>query len=176
MEYFDYFPYLLWTESGKEYLAQDITIRIILDALSIKDKTVFYEYRYEDSDSLEYLAERFYKDYRLAWLIMIVNNIFDREFDLPMPPNVFNEYILDKYGSIDVANQNKKYFIQINENDEWVEVDYATYTATAPDKRKMKTYYEIELEENEKKRNLKILKESYVPEFINKFIELLRVK
>lgn len=174
MEYFEYFPYLIWRESGKEFLAQDITIRIILDELSIKDKTIFYEYRYEDSDSLEFLAEKFYKDYRLAWVIMVVNKIFDRDFDLPMPPEVFNEYILDKYGTIQVAMNNKKYYIKIN-NSDWIEVDEETYNATTPDNRKMMTLYEVELEKNEKRRNIKILKETYLSNFINKFIDLLKV-
>lgn len=174
MEYFEYFPYLSWTDQAKEYLAQDITIRIIIDEMSIKDKTIFYDYRIEDSDTLESLANKFYGDYRLSWIILIVNKLFDVEFDLPMQQEVFKEYIVDKYGSIEVALQSKKYFIKIN-NTDWVEVDLDRYNQTAPDLRKMRNLYEIELENNEKKRNIKILKEDYVNDFIQKFIEKLRV-
>ena len=174
MEYFEYFPYLIWAENGKEFFAQDITIRIILDEMSIKDKTIFYDYRIEDSDTLESIADKFYGDYRLAWIILIVNKLFDVEFDIPMSPQIFKEYIDDKYGNINVALQNKKYFIKINGAD-WVEVDQETYNQTIPDLRKMKSLYEMEMEKNEAKRNIKLLKAPYVSGFIKTFIDKLKV-
>jgi hypothetical protein len=38
-----------------------------------------------------------------------------------------------------------------------------------------KTYYEYEVEENERKRNIKILKEEYVPAVKNEFIGTINV-
>ncbi|MCX8008234.1 MAG: baseplate wedge protein 53 [Patescibacteria group bacterium] len=175
MEYFDHFPYLLWEEKKQEFMAQDITIRIIVDTMSLKDKTLFYDYTLSDSENLEQLAERVYKDYKLAWLILLVNELFDREFDLPMSPNTFHNYITTKYGSVANANQIRKYFIKINESD-WVEVDYEQYVAYNPQLRRIRTAYELEQEKNEAKRKIRILKEEFVPQFINIFINLLKVR
>ncbi|MCX8008107.1 MAG: baseplate wedge protein 53 [Patescibacteria group bacterium] len=175
MEYFEHFPYLLWEENGKEFLAQDITIRIIVDKISLMDKTLFYDYTLKDSESLEELAEKVYGDFRLAWVIMIVNEIFDREFDLPMNTNAFNSYIIKKYGSIANANNIKKYYYQINEKD-LVEVDQTMYFQIPFTKRKMKSMYDIEMEINENKRKIRILKPEYLPQFINNFVNLLKVR
>lgn len=172
MEYFEYFPYLYWKENGKEFLAQDITIRVIFDEISIKDKTIFYNYRIQDSDTLEMIAQNFYDDYTYSWVIMLVNKIFDRDFEWPMNSYEFSQYILDKYGSVSVANQ-PRYFIKVGENF-WTEVSYQQYLTTDPLKRKIRTSYELEHEQNEKRRNIKILKREFLADFLNKFNALVR--
>lgn len=176
-EYFEKFPYLIWTEegTGNEYILQDITARIVIDPESLRDKVLFDDVYVSDSDSPELIAQQYYDDYNYSWVVLFVNNLFDRDFDWPMNSNQFSEYILDKYGTLDVANSEKHYFIQINDS-EWVEVDYSQYLNTVPEKRKMKTAYEIEQERNENKRKLRLLKKEYLGTLVNFFNEKLKVK
>lgn len=171
-EYFDNFPYLRWKDTPSSiYTVQDITIRIILDELSIKDKTLFFDYKLQENETLELVAEKAYGDYTLSWVIMIINKLFHRDFDLPMTSQEFSQYILDKYKSLAVANQ-KVYYIKINDN-EWTPVSEEQYNNTSPLRRKFKTYYEIEHEKNEEKRNIKLLVKEYMPTFLERFKELV---
>jgi hypothetical protein len=177
MEYFSTFPYILYPDlsnTQENIFIQDITIRVILNELGMNTKTLFYNYTIVDGDTPEILAEKFYKNYNYHWVILLINNIFDVQFDWPLTSNEFNEYITKKYGSVVKAMQEKVYVIYPygSYTDSYI-VPYLTYVNYPPNQRKMTTMYDIEMEENNKKRNIRILKPEYVEKFVFQFNALV---
>ena len=65
----------------------------------IFEPKLYYNYTYKDHDRPEHIAQKYYGDEELHWLILITNNIFDPNFELPIPTSVFDEYINKKYQS-----------------------------------------------------------------------------
>jgi hypothetical protein len=173
MEYFSTFPYILYPDlsnTQENVFVQDITIRVILNELGVNTKTLFYNYTIYDGDTPEILAEKFYKNYNYHWVILIVNHIFDVQLDWPLTTLEFNEYITKKYGSVVSAMQEKIYIIYPYENKEHPYiVPYLTYVNYTPENRKMISAYDYELEENNKKRHIRILKPEYVEKFVSLF-------
>jgi|694.fasta_scaffold23638_2 hypothetical protein len=60
-------------------------------------------YDIEDGDTPEILAEKFYGDAGGAWLILLANNIMDAQFEWPLDDSSFNQYVIEKYGSLEYA-------------------------------------------------------------------------
>jgi hypothetical protein len=54
----------------------------------------------KDGDTPEILANKVYNDVEAHWIILYANEILDPQFEWPMPNNVFNKYIADKYRSM----------------------------------------------------------------------------
>ena len=63
--------------------------------------TNFQKYEIQDGDRPDTLAKRFYEDSRLDWVIKISNNIINLTDEWPLSNDSLNNYMLDKYGSIE---------------------------------------------------------------------------
>jgi hypothetical protein len=97
--YFENFPTLYYTLDNNRtgQLVQDIFRRIVLSA-EVKNNNVLYElYDIEDGDTPEILADRFYDDPSLYWIILLTNEIFDPRFGWPMDWYRLNRFIERKY-------------------------------------------------------------------------------
>ena len=117
MAYFEYFPSLYYTldnnRSGQ--IIQDIFRRVTLSD-EVKNQNVLYEtYQIQDGDTPEILADRFYDDPGLCWLILITNEILDPRFDWPMEWYRLEKYIERKYPSNIYLNSNVAYGYNIGE-------------------------------------------------------------
>jgi hypothetical protein len=95
-----------------------------LSAINIMERTAilnsifstvytFYPYTVKDGMRARTIAERYYGDPNLEWLVYFSNNIIDPYYDWPMDENTFNEYIIQNYGSIEEA-QNKIISYRVN--------------------------------------------------------------
>lgn len=78
----------------------DIFVRIGYLKDILQNSASYYIYIVEDGDTPEILAEKVYEDPGAAWMIIYANKILDPQFDWPLDYNSFNNYIIDKYGSI----------------------------------------------------------------------------
>lgn len=96
-------------------LLTDLVSRVKIADRYINEDSLYYTYDFKDSDTAEGIAHKFYKSPELHWIILITNQIFDANFDLPMPYDVFKNYILDKYknsgaaSSLKIENQGSNY-------------------------------------------------------------------
>jgi hypothetical protein len=68
------------------------------------DVYAFYPYHVKDGMRADTVAEKYYGDPDLVWLVYFSNNIVDPYHDWPMDEYTFNKFIIDKYGSISAAN------------------------------------------------------------------------
>jgi len=165
---------------------------------SIKENTaVYYEYDIVEGDTPEIIAHKLYGSAQRHWVVLMMNNIVDPQYDWPLTTTTLNNYIDAKYSNTQYANSNtsgaglsyatsnthsyykittttipngskiiKKYQVDANT---YANVTVTTSTLTLQDNnvitiatsKTTKTYYEHEVEENESKREIKLLK----PEF-----------
>lgn len=104
MLFFDKFPVLAYDIAGKKLSNYQIStniffrIRILREILG--NISAYYEYLVSDSDTPEILADKIYGNPEAHWVILMANDIIDAQYDWPLNYKNFNNYIINKYGSI----------------------------------------------------------------------------
>ena len=78
-------------------LLTDITIRTKIKDTWLNNDRLYYAYNYQDHDRPEDIANKYYGDPGLGWLIIYSNSILNPDFDLPLPSAQFEAYLNDKY-------------------------------------------------------------------------------
>jgi|688.fasta_scaffold01074_69 hypothetical protein len=117
MAYFEYFPALYYTLDNNKtgQVVQDIFRRIAISE-AVKNQNVLYElYSIQDGDTPEILADRFYDDPGLYWVILLCNEILDPRFAWPMDWYRLEKYIERKYPSNLFLAANVSHFFNIGE-------------------------------------------------------------
>jgi hypothetical protein len=61
--------------------------------------TAFQYYQIEGDERPDQIAEKFYGDPELDWVILITNNIINFNEDWPLTGNSLHNYLIDKYGT-----------------------------------------------------------------------------
>lgn len=61
--------------------------------------TAFEYYQIKDGERPDQIAEKYYGDPELDWVILITNNILNFNNDWPLDNNSFYNYLIEKYGS-----------------------------------------------------------------------------
>jgi hypothetical protein len=173
--YFDNFPKIQYdiSKSGTTRTAVDVTLRYKIKT-EIQNKTaLYYNYIILDSDSPNIIADKFYGDVNLDWVVLMVNEIVDPFYDWPLNYYNFGNYITTKYGSVPEAQQGIHHYEQIVRaagydavgdplSEIIVEVDLETYTSLVATDRKVVTNYDYEQNLNEKKREILILDKDWL--------------
>lgn len=104
-ENFDLVPYTFDPDRINFFNVKDIFARVkMLDSI-IDNIDVYYNYDMKDSDTVESIAYKYYGDVNKFWIILFANKITDPQFELPLRQEAFNEFIINKYGSIANASQ-----------------------------------------------------------------------
>jgi hypothetical protein len=144
-----------------------------------QDLTFFTKYKIKGDDRPDNIAYNFYNDKNLDWLVLICNNIVNIYSEWPLTQRQFDEYLLDKYENLNriydeihhyetTEVKNSKGVVVVPEGMK-VESNYSTqfydsdaqrYTIEYPVKAITNFEYELDLEE--KKRNIYLLKNRYV--------------
>jgi len=188
--FFTPYPLVLYDPTGQNApsLAIDITRRFKLNEVTKNNSLIFYEYEIKDSDRPDIMAHKYYEDSRLDWLFFITNNLFDPYFQWPLNQKQFEDYIRQKYGSVSSAQAQNHHYEQIlqlrqeyvpsydNEiiviPERSIQVDFATYTSLAPSRRRSVDNFTFEENENNRKRNIKILDKVFIPNIMQDFRDI----
>lgn len=101
MSYFKNFPIVYYTLDDRKTinLIQDILRRIKIDISVVDNASLFDEYDIKEGETLESVADRFYKDPNMYWVIALCNDIFDPRFDAVLDYNALEKYVRGKYPS-----------------------------------------------------------------------------
>jgi hypothetical protein len=138
----------------------------------------FEKYSIVGDERPDYVAYRIYGDETLDWVILLSNNILDVKTEWPMTQRTFDKYVLDKYNdyntlyngikhwkTTEIRNSNgtiivpaglivdQKFSLQYYDNGEYQEARNFTVPVTN---------FEYEMELEDKKRNIYILKPGYL--------------
>ena len=161
-------------EPNKYRNVTNIMKRISFKPSVIEDITDYYPYRVKDGERPDIISHQKYGTVAYAYLIMLVNNIYDPLFDWPLTSQQFEKYLTSKYGSVSSAMGTTKYYYQIvraevartgtSERIPAVKfiVDQTTYDALDTGDRSTQTAYEWEDELNDDKRDIKLIDASFI--------------
>ena len=155
--YFSYFPKGTYDlkGDGKEKLVTNLMSRVKIRSKVLDEVSLYDLYDIPEGETPEIIAEKFYKDATLHWVIMLVNNRYNMYNDFPLSYSELMLYVDKKYPG--TQNQIKEYRL-----DGYV-VDSTVIGAVGI------TNKEYEVEQNESKRRIKILKASYVDAVVRDF-------
>lgn len=211
-KYFNYFPkvgYSIEKPNKYDYVTSLVSRFGIEDQLK-ENSAVFYTYQVRDGETPEIIASKVYGSSERHWIILMMNNVVDPQYDWPLSYSAFNEYVKSKYSTpeyADTANtgisgltwaQNvgnvHSYYKVItkttssNTNVEKYEVDSNTYSTIVNTSdnyvlqdgtsininvtKETKSYYNYEMDLNEEKRKIKILKNDFVPGLENELSQV----
>ena len=116
MKYFELLP----TMAHGDYEVRNIFNKFILTT-PLEDKYL-YTKTLGDHESLESVAFDEYADTSLYWVLVIINDIRDMIFDLPLPDDVLQtiarQMTIDEMGSLDLVVYGENYDALQAENDE----------------------------------------------------------
>lgn len=157
--YFRKFPKIYYTLREKNVdvfkIVTDITANVRIRKAALSNITIWESYDIREGETPEIIAEKFYKDATLHWVIMLVNNRYNMYNDFPLSYNELMSYVDKKYPG--AQNSIKEY-----RKDGYV-VDSTVIGAVGI------TNKEYEVEKNEAKRRIKII----APALINTVVQEL---
>jgi len=176
------FAYINRTKEGKNLSDYTVTKNLFKRA-KLRDDifqnlTYFEKYQIVGDERPDNVAFKIYDDETLDWIVLLSNNILDIKTEWPMTQRTFDKYVIDKYNDYDtlyngikhwktteIKDSNgtvivpaglivdQKFSMQYYDNGEYKEARNFTVAVTNFD-------YEMELED--KKRNIYILKPGYL--------------
>ena len=158
-----------------------------------QDLTVFEKYNVKGDDRPDNVANEIYGDPTLDWVVLTSNNIVNIYNEWPLTQQVFEDYILDKYGTYEKLDETHHY--ESNEIKDstgliifpkGVQVSAAQsvsfYEPTRDEQvtvnpvSKAVTNYQYEEEINNKKRRIFLLKPSYLNVVFDDLEEMMEYK
>ena len=171
--YFNSFPVIPYDSKG-DLQFKDVTnlLRRVGMRTKLKTNTFLYDtYNVKEGETPEMIAHKLYGDSQLHWIILLVNEITDRYHQWPMTGGQFLDYLNDKYSNPDGIHHyettqtsgDTKVKIEV-END----VDEDAYTGLTPI-----TNREYEENEQDKRRQIRLVDPSFVEQFVDEFKKLM---
>ena len=140
----------------------------------LEDITDYYPYYVKEGERPDIIAHAQYGNIGYAYLIMLINDIYDPNFDWPLSSQIFEKYIINKYGSVTTAISGVKNYYQIvraevartgtSERIPEVKfvVDETTYDALDSGDRTTLSNYDYEVELNDAKREIKLINPAFI--------------
>ena len=172
--YFASFPVIPYDSKG-DLKFKDVTnlLRRVGIRTKLKSNALLYDnYNVKEGETPEMIAHKLYGDSELHFVIMLINDITDRYHQWPMSLPQFQEFINDKYDDPDGIHHyestqtsgDTKVKIEV-----FNEVDSDAYTGLTPI-----TNREYEENEQDKKRQIRLLDPSYIEQFVDEFEKLIK--
>jgi hypothetical protein len=162
------------TYGGKE--ATNIINSILVKYHPATNTTQFLYHTVKDGETPEVLAHKYYGNPYFHWIIILMNNIVDPNYDWPLDPQKFNAMMTNRYGS---GNEDKVHHFTDQNGKRLDEVaaldaqEYFDINGNYPVNVLPVSNREYEIEKNDEKREIKILRSRYLNEFVNQFEDLM---
>lgn len=171
-------------KNGKPLTLTNITLRFKINELLRNKSVVMYDYDVQNGDRPDIIAYKYYDDPTLDWVILLVNNIIDPQFEWPLDDQSFERYMRKKYGSLEAAKQTHHLYEKILREqqvyfdgtiipEKTVVVDKETYDLTSPTSRRDIDKYTYELELNDARSRIKILDKKYLNGLVSSYNDLI---
>jgi hypothetical protein len=104
--YFKSFPYTYYSldNTTTVQVVTNITNRVALSDEVKNNLGLYDEYDIKDGETPELVADKFYKNSELHWLVLHYNEIIDPRFDWPLDTNNLNRYVGSKYADVNAVH------------------------------------------------------------------------
>ncbi len=217
--YFNFFPVTLYSVDANNKTALDIvtsiTTRFAFEPELKENVGLYSPYLIKDSDTPESIAYKLYGSSEKHWIVLLMNNIIDPQYEWPLNYKNFIKYVNGKYAANGAANttvqtglqwaqseNNVHSYYQINTRKppvltgdsktitEKIQITANAYTnlvlstssytldngqvITETITKQKLTYYDYEMQENEKRRSIRLLKPSFANEVFEEFKQIIR--
>ena len=197
--YFNNFPTTYYTLSDTNSdldVVTDITKRVAFEKEFKNNSAAYIKFFVDDGDTPEIVAYKYYGDAEKHWIVLMMNDIVDPEYDWPLKESNVIKLIESKYSAnasvgqsgIDWAKNNVESYYKVETKTvvstgqysvDKIRVDANTYanisvsdiTYTLEEGKQLnisttketKNYYDYEIDLNEAKRTIILLREQFVP-------------
>jgi hypothetical protein len=174
MAYFNKFPTVEYDVKGDGVLRTmtDITRRVRISSKARLSTVEFDFYDVIDGQTPEFVADRYYGDVGLHWLILMTNDIIDVYTDWPMSVKRFEDYVYSKYDDVNGIHH-YEYTQESGDTSFLIELPNDSAT-TLPAGAVPVTNYEYEDRLQEKKRRIRLIKPEYIPEIKKEFSKKIK--
>lgn len=155
--YFETFPRVFYNNKD----SKNILSRSAMTSSALNKYGVFYLYRVRDFERPDTIAFDYYGDSKYTWLVLMANDILDPYHDWPLNDENFKSYMIQKYGTLR-SSMSSIHHYEINSK--YVSVDtYSVVYGNPPVSGGtiVKYAWDVELENNEKRKNIKLLSKQY---------------
>ena len=175
--YFDSFPIIQYgSTDGTIKTATNLLRRVAIRSKVKTNASLFDTYDVKSGETPEIIADKFYDDPQLHWVIMLVNNVTDRYHDWPMNEQQFSTFVNEKYSNPDGIHHHEitqesgdtTQKIEVYDPD-LISSDTDAYTSATPI-----TNREYEESEQDRKRKIRLLDPEVVDTFVDEFKSLMR--
>ena len=169
--YFNSFPVIPY-KNDKDGSLKDVTNllrRVAVRAKISANTAMFDTYDVREGDTPEIIADRFYEDSELHWIILLLNNVTDRYHQWPMSEAQFLQFVNDKYDNVNAIHH---YEIEQQSGKTTKKIDIGTDNTDYPTATAI-TNLEFEQEEQDSKRKIRLLDPAFVERFTDEFKTLI---
>ena len=158
------------------------------------DLTYFTKYQIVGDERPDNVAEKFYDDPTLDWVILLANNITNIQTEWPLTENSFHNFLIEKYGS-EVGISSTHHYectgvkdtlgVVIAPEGLTIDKDFTvTYydkltsagIVTATNLAETITNYDFESKLQDEKRNIYVLKPEYISVIFNDLEDIMEYK
>ena len=190
------YPTLLKTkQSNTDYVeTKNLFRRVKIREDLFSNFVVFDQYKIIGDERPDNVAEKVYGDDNLDWVILMSNNIIDVKNEWPMTQSDLNTYINEKYTqkelthihhyeTIDFRDRNNQLLVPAGKVvDESFTIEYYLGESGLRNNGQLKTAspirsvnnYENEVEINDKKRTINVIKEDVLGLFLKDFNKIMK--
>jgi len=170
-------------------IVKNIFKRAVLRNDIFDEVTAFTKYSVQGDERPDQVANRFYKDSGLDWVVLTTNNIIHVRDEWPMGNQDFLTYLNDKYTAQELSNVHH-YETEIIRDSKGRLIQPEGLTVPAghsvsfldngvlrtESKVKLFTFLQNEIDLNDAKREINILKERYLALFLEDFGNVMEYK
>ena len=190
------YPTLLKTkQSNTDYVeTKNLFRRVKIREDLFSNFVVFDQYKIIGDERPDNVAEKVYGDDNLDWVILMANNIIDMKNEWPMTQNDLSTYINEKYTqkeltyihhyeTIEFRDRNNQLLVPAGKVvDESFTIEYYLGGSGLRNNGQLKTAspirsvnnYENEVEINDKKRTINVIKEDVLGLFLKDFNRIMK--
>ena len=177
MRYFNEFPvidYNLSGVNGNTKKVTDIFRRVKVRSKIANNVALFDKLDVPEGDKPEDIAYKAYGDADYFWVVCLVNNIVNRYYDWPLDEYNFQQYVADKYSNPDGIHHYEITQSSGNQSGDGP-ADYSHKIEVNSDTAGAQSVSNIEYErrEQDKKRQIKLLRPAFLDNFIEEFKQLI---
>lgn len=196
MQYFDTLPKVIYKTGALSQVYTNLLARASMLPDFIKNSSNYYKYTVQEGDTPEIIANKYYGDSYRYWIVLFSNQITDPQWDWPLSPVLFQQYIESKYAGANphnIMHHYEKTITQLDVNtqtksSQTVTVDQITYENTPETTvtinatsgpvivtvtKEFVSLYEYEYNVNESKKSIYLLNSIYVGEIEKELKKLM---
>ena len=100
-----------YREKRSEYLLTDITANVRFRKDILDKVTLFDYYIIKEGETPEIVSEKLYDSPMYHWMIMLLNDMYDYRIDWPMTALALDKYIEKKYETLSAAKSKILFFV-----------------------------------------------------------------